>query len=652
MCKIIILVIFFKMTDKEFITEWSIEDNDKDKKKKMLNKKRKKVSLKEPIQDNKKIENISLEINDAYNLTNDEMLKLLEEKEHSQNFALNYLPTSHCYSKSYMHKEFVDRILSSISTDFIFTTSIDGVLKFWKKKYIGIEFVKQFKAHPGKITGMSITHNGLFLVTCSSKDEFLKIFDIINFDMINFVKLSFTPYLCEYISEENNANMLIAVSEKDSGNIYIIDTKKTEKEKMIKKITIHSSCVTSIKYNIKYNTVISVDNSGMIEYWNPVTYEQPFDKPEFKFKFKIETDLYEINGQNTSILSLEISRNGKMFGVYCKNKQYKIFNFLSGKIIFSSNENNLQYVNENQEINEKRITIEKEIDKYIDILPASNVQFDETSNYAYFPTPIGIKLIELKSNKIITIIGKKELERYLYISLFQGKSLKNNSGIIGTGGASSQGDKVIDPILFALCYKKNRFYLFDKHEPKEDEKQKRDIQNEKITEKSQNIHHVPQNIFKLGKQAVLETSFGEIHIKLFPEECPKTVENFVSLANKGYYNNLIFHRVIKGFMIQTGDPKGDGTGGESIWGGMFDDEFNDHLKHDAFCVSMANCGPNTNGSQFFITTVPCPWLDKKHTVFGKVFRGMDTVKNIEEQKVDKKDKPLFDIKLYNVKIIT
>ena len=154
---------------------------------------------------------------------------------------------------------------------------------------------------------------------------------------------------------------------------------------------------------------------------------------------------------------------------------------------------------------------------------------------------------------------------FLYISLFQGKSLKNNSGIIGTGGASSQGDKVIDPILFALSYKNNRFYLFDKHEPKEEEKQKRDIQNEKIIDKTQLTHHLPQSTAKLGKQAVLETSFGEIHIKLFPEECPKTVENFVSLANKGYYNNLIFHRVIKGFMIQTGDPKGDGTGGESIW---------------------------------------------------------------------------------------
>ena len=104
-------------------------------------------------------------------------------------------------------------------------------------------------------------------------------------------------------------------------------------------------------------------------------------------------------------------------------------------------------------------------------------------------------------------------------------------------------------------------------------------------------------------------------------------------------------------MIQTGDPKGNGTGGESIWGGTFEDEFNDLLTHDSFTVSMANFGPNTNGSQFFITTVPCKWLDGKHTVFGKVFRGMENVQSIENVKCDKNDKPYNDVKLYKVRII-
>ena len=138
-------------------------------------------------------------------------------------------------------------------------------------------------------------------------------------------------------------------------------------------------------------------------------------------------------------------------------------------------------------------------------------------------------------------------------------------------------------------------------------------------------------------------------IQLFGEECPRTVENFTVHCKNGYYNGVIFHRVLKQFMVQTGDPLGDGTGGESIWGHEFEDEFNRSLRHDRpFTVSMANAGPNTNGSQFFITTVPTPWLDNKHTVFGRVTRGTDTVQTIENVKTDRHDKPFDDIKIINV----
>ena len=126
----------------------------------------------------------------------------------------------------------------------------------------------------------------------------------------------------------------------------------------------------------------------------------------------------------------------------------------------------------------------------------------------------------------------------------------------------------------------------------------------------------------------IETPRGDIRIELFGDKAPKTVANFEKLVNKGFYNGLKFHRVIKDFMVQGGCPKGDGTGGP---GYKFADEFHRDLKHDGPGVlSMANAGPNTNGSQFFITHVATPWLDGKHSVFGRVLEGQDVVDSIKQ----------------------
>ncbi|UCH66954.1 MAG: peptidylprolyl isomerase [Ignavibacterium sp.] len=151
--------------------------------------------------------------------------------------------------------------------------------------------------------------------------------------------------------------------------------------------------------------------------------------------------------------------------------------------------------------------------------------------------------------------------------------------------------------------------------------------------------------------AVIKTNMGTIEIELFADQTPKTVENFVGLSEKGYYNGVIFHRVIENFMIQGGDPTGTGRGGASLWGGKFADEFVSSLRHDApGILSMANAGPNTNGSQFFITLVATPWLDGKHTVFGKVINGMDVVYDIGKIKTGAGDKPVNDVVMEQVTI--
>ena len=152
--------------------------------------------------------------------------------------------------------------------------------------------------------------------------------------------------------------------------------------------------------------------------------------------------------------------------------------------------------------------------------------------------------------------------------------------------------------------------------------------------------------------AVIETSMGRIEIELFSTLAPKTVKNFVGLAEKGKYNGLIFHRVIDGFMIQGGDPTGTGKGGESIYGHPFEDEFTESLKHTGpGMVSMANRGPNTNTSQFFITLAATPWLDGRHTIFGKVVSGMDVVNAIGKVKTQKPgDRPVVDVVMKKVTI--
>ena len=183
-------------------------------------------------------------------------------------------------------------------------------------------------------------------------------------------------------------------------------------------------------------------------------------------------------------------------------------------------------------------------------------------------------------------------------------------------------------------------------------------------------------------QAVIKTNMGDITVRLFPEYAPKTVENFITHAKNGYYNGIIFHRVIKDFMIQGGDPTGTGMGGESIWGNSFEDECCVELRNYCGALSMANAGPNTNGSQFFIvqaSSVPSnlisqmeqlkddgfptevtenykklggtPWLDFKHTVFGQVSDGMDVVNKIANTKVGMADKPVEDVVINSIEVI-
>jgi len=147
--------------------------------------------------------------------------------------------------------------------------------------------------------------------------------------------------------------------------------------------------------------------------------------------------------------------------------------------------------------------------------------------------------------------------------------------------------------------------------------------------------------------ATIQTNHGTIELELFGEDAPKTVENFTKLSRDGFYDGVIFHRVIPDFMIQGGDPTGTGSGGP---GYQFEDEFNQH-KVERGALAMANAGPNTNGSQFFIVTADaCPWLDGKHTVFGRVTEGMDVVDTISKLDTDASDRPRDEVRIDSIQL--
>lgn len=201
------------------------------------------------------------------------------------------------------------------------------------------------------------------------------------------------------------------------------------------------------------------------------------------------------------------------------------------------------------------------------------------------------------------------------------------------------------------------------------------------TQQKDEITTYPQLSTEVAKNEALvqmNTSLGAIQIKLFPEEAPKAVENFLTKAEEGYYEGVIFHRVIEDFMIQGGDPTGTGAGGESIYGEAFEDEFTMNLFNINGALSMANAGPNTNGSQFFIVQASpqagmaeqlikrgwpeeiakvyeekggTPHLDQQHTVFGQVVKGMDVVNEIAKVETDKSDKPVEDVLIQSIEVI-
>ncbi|KAG2153096.1 uncharacterized protein EDB93DRAFT_1249010 [Suillus bovinus] len=580
---------------------------------------------------------------------------------------LDHLPDAEQYYKSYMHRDSLNFVVVT-KTDFIITTSVDGHLKFWKKQDEGIEFVKHFRAHMSPITGVSASADGQLFASIS-EDGSAKVFDVLNFDMINMIKLGFTPHACCWVHRRGQAQGLLAVSEQGTGTIRLYDGRGNDTPLLtIEKL--HRFPVHLMAYSDRYDTVISGDENGFVEYWQPF---EPFEPPRNipgMWSLKSSTDLYEFKKTKSIPACITLSPDSSSFVTFSlPDRQIRIFSFLKGKLTRKYDES-LTAIQEMQQASTsihrvedmefgRRLAVEKELqmpgpDGRIPAM-STNVVWDESGAFVLYPTLLGIKVVNTVTNRVVRLLGKDESVRWMNLALYQGAPAKKGLAPVSSANPMLANKGIRDPTLFCTGYKRQRFYLFTRSEPEDNKIHDRDVFNERPTREEQSIASATaltkSGPSPLASSAVIHTSMGDMHMRLFPQQSPKAVENFVGHARSGYFEGVIFHRVIPKFMIQTGDPLGDGTGGTSIWDREFEDEFSPDLKHDRpYTVSMANAGPNTNGSQFFITTTATPWLDKKHTIFGRVISGLEVVHNIENVKTNKMDKPFEDIKIVNIDV--
>lgn len=508
-----------------------------------------------------------------------------------------------------MHREQLCFTTLTPHTEFLITSSIDGVVKFWKKDFGGIEFVKEFRAHNGEIRSVSVSADGRSFATAGS-DNTVKIFDVVTFDLLAMLSLDYSPRAVCWIHGRGASFPQVAVSSEENGWIRIYDGRGENLEPLQTLKNVHRAPVTLMVFNNHFDCVISADSGGMVEYWRP---SGNYDKPDNVWSLKSSTNLFEFKKAKCVPSSITISPTGKQFSTFSfPDRKIRIFDFATGKLYRTYDESietissmhqagtAVQHL-EDMEFG-RRIGIERELDQPT-IRHRMNVIFDETGNFILYGSMYGIKVINTLTNKLVKLYGQEESLRSLWLCLYQGQPEKK--GIITVEMAASdnpllQEAEARDAMLVSTGSGKVRFYMYTNDNSAQ--KSDRDVHNEKPRNASGNKPDAAKALAATGSTATLHTTYGDITIRLFPDAAPKAVENFVTHARNAYYNNVIFHRVIRKFMIQTGDPLGDGTGGESIWGKEFADEFS-NLKHDKpFTVSMANAGPNSNGSQFFITT--------------------------------------------------
>ena len=515
------------------------------------------------------------------------------------------------YEVSYMHREVVTQVVTSIKHGYVISASSDGIVKFWKRLPTTstgetgekcLEFVKSFTAHVGPVFSLCISHSGDTVVSVGASDNILKVYDVSTFDVTGMIKLQ----------QSNNSEAsaggpaavilgdhMVAVPSGTNGYIHVYSL-STLSSDPIDTIKLHASKITAMVYNHAQQCVLSADRKGSLEIWNATEGNLGSSSVQgISYSSKTETDLYDFMKKKSHALS--IATSGTHYCFYGADHKVRIMAHSSGKILTKYDERSKVYDKtfaEHYQMDAleygKRAATERELAQESTLFgndddevlqksyQALSVQFDPSGKYIIFPTCVGIKVIEWGRNKLTGIIGKADASslRFVSVCLCSGDSKTNRQMQLARSGGSNmakseeleqQGKS--DALLIVLAFQKRRMYVFSHNDITEqtddngadDVLLRRDVLNEapdaedRLMMMNSVVGQEENN--KLGTEAILRTSVGDIHFKLFPHDAPRTVENFCGHSRNGYYDGVIFHRIIKGFMLQTGDPKGDGTGG-------------------------------------------------------------------------------------------
>ena len=556
--------------------------------------------------------------------------------------ALQKIPQPNYYEKSFAHTTLIQETLKIQKKQLLISLSIDGNLKFWIKTKKLFEIYKTENFHNSKIKSIRKKKNEEILYTLSNNGKEIKMINLNTIDLIKTINLDFI--IKKFLPFKNSSHF---------EDFLVIDEK--EDLRIVSGLKIFGN-VKNFVFCKKLNCVIFLSGKHFLEYLDVDDWKFVGKKNGVFFSSKFDTDLFCLKKKmKGKCLSMVLDEEEEFLSIYSSYLEIFIFDTKTGKLIleldtsyqFLIKSYPMFFIKEKHNL-EKKMLIEDDLIKKLnnekEYSQKINFTFDETKSFIIFPFFGGILIYSIKAKKPIKILANKEKERYISTTIYNPKTEKVDN------------IKSKDTIIISYPYKRGKFCLFTLRPPINPDPHKK-AQPESSRDIPDNSHpkSAPKALSKakklsLSKRAIISTTLGSIHIELFPKIAPLAVQNFLTHSKNNYYTNCLFHRVVPGY-VQTGDPRNDGTGGESIWGKEFRDEIGQVFHDRPFCVSMANSGRDGNGSQFFITTVPSPWLDGKHTIFGRVFKGSEVVTEIEALRTDNFEKPYMDVRILNVFVI-